>query len=35
VICEHPPITATTEALLMIEPCFCSSMWGSAALQHK
>ena len=29
------PMTATKEAVLMIDPLPCSSMYGSAALQHR
>ena len=29
------PITATNDAVLMIDPRPCSSMYGSAALQHR
>ena len=35
-ICEvAAPMTATKLAVLMIEPDFCSSMYGRAALQHR
>jgi hypothetical protein len=35
-ICDvAAPMTATKDAVLMIEPRFCSSMYGSAALQHR
>jgi hypothetical protein len=35
-ICEvAAPITATNDAVLMIEPLPCSSMYGNAALQHR
>src|SRR6476469_5116809 len=35
-ICDvAAPITATNDAVLMIEPLPCSSMYGSAALQHR